>query len=455
MRCAWKVMGLCTLHEQLLLQRNKDCFLWCHNVLWFRKPNFNILWHFFARFSAKALILWPFCKTLIKFLGFGFFFFGVKDECRTSNQPEVSCPSWKNSNWRTKVDSRSLWWGDDTMSRTHLFEWHRRFKEGREEVEDDQRSGRPSTSRTDENVERVRQKVQSDCRLTVRMIADELGMNSKRVWRIITKDLEMRKICAKMEPRLLNEGQKERHVQVCQDILEQIETEPNLLKRVVTGDEPWIFKCDLLTKRQSLEWNSALSPWPKKVRVFKSKTKVMLIAFFDVHGIVQAEFLPQGQTINQHIYKNSDVWFAQWGRKEESRRKRVHGYFVMTMFQLIMPWEFGSFLPKITLLYWSNYPTLQIWPHITSFCFRNSRNSSKELVFKIQKPLKQPWRESSKQFRRNPSRGAWKQGRGDWKSAFEPKEITLKPSCCKIYLSNKIKPSSITFQTHLRVKSLA
>ena len=56
-----------------------------------------------------------------------------------------------------------------------------------------------------------------------------------------------------MEPRLLNEGQKERHVQVCQDILEQIETEPNLLKRVVTGDEPRIFKCDLLTKRQSLE----------------------------------------------------------------------------------------------------------------------------------------------------------------------------------------------------------
>jgi len=31
---------------------------------------------------------------------------------------------------------------------------------------------------------------------------------------------------------------------------------------------------------------------------------VMLIAFFDVHGIVHAEFLPQGQTINQHDYKN-------------------------------------------------------------------------------------------------------------------------------------------------------
>ena len=94
-------------------------------------------------------------------------------------------------------------------------------------MEDDYRGGRPSTSRTDENVERVRQNVRSDCRLTVRMIANELGMNSERVWRIITKDLEMRKICAKMVPRLLNEEQKERRVQVCQDILEQLETEPN------------------------------------------------------------------------------------------------------------------------------------------------------------------------------------------------------------------------------------
>jgi len=43
---------------------------------------------------------------------------------------------------------------------------------------------------------------------------------------------------------------------------------------------------------------------PQKTRMFKSKTKVMLITFFDVHGIVHAEFLPQGQTINQHVYKN-------------------------------------------------------------------------------------------------------------------------------------------------------
>ena len=227
---------------------------------------------FLARFSVKALSSRPFCENLIKLRIFGFFF-GAKDERRTTNQPEISRPSWKTPTEALKLLQEV--YGDDTISRIHLFQWHRRFKDGREEVEDDHRSGRPSISRTDKNVKRVR----SDCRLTVRMIADELGMNSERVWRIITEDLEMRKISAKMVPRLLNEGQKERRVQVCQDILEQLETEPNLLKKVVTGDESWIFEYNPLTKRQSLEWKSALSPRPKKARVFKSKTKVMLFAF--------------------------------------------------------------------------------------------------------------------------------------------------------------------------------
>ena len=51
----------------------------------------------------------------------------------------------------------------------------------------------------------------------------------------------MRKVCAKMVPRLLNDDQKERRLQVCQDIIERLQTEPDLLRRVITDDEPWIF----------------------------------------------------------------------------------------------------------------------------------------------------------------------------------------------------------------------
>ena len=51
-------------------------------------------------------------------------------------------------------------------------------------MEDDHRSRRLSTSKTEENVEQVWQ-VCSDCHLTVTKITNELSMNSVRVWMII------------------------------------------------------------------------------------------------------------------------------------------------------------------------------------------------------------------------------------------------------------------------------
>jgi len=44
---------------------------------------------------------------------------------------------------------------DATLSRTVVFKWHKAFKEGRENVEDDPHSGRPISSTNDQNVEMV------------------------------------------------------------------------------------------------------------------------------------------------------------------------------------------------------------------------------------------------------------------------------------------------------------
>ena len=117
----------------------------------------------------------------------------------------------------------------ERISRTRAFEWHKRFKEGREEVEDDPRSGRPSTSRTADNIERVKQMVRADRRLVVRMIAEELSINKDTVWSIITENLEMCKVCTKMVPKLLSEDQKQQRVTVCKDIIERLEDDPDLL----------------------------------------------------------------------------------------------------------------------------------------------------------------------------------------------------------------------------------
>ena len=42
----------------------------------------------------------------------------------------------------------------------------------------------------------------------------------------------------------------------------------------------------------SSEWHTASSLRQKKSRLVKSKEKVMLIAFFDIDGVVHHEFIP-------------------------------------------------------------------------------------------------------------------------------------------------------------------
>ena len=57
-------------------------------------------------------------------------------------------------------------------------------------MEDKPHAGRPSTSKTDDNVERVRSLMRSDRRLTLRMISSELNLNHVSVHQILTRDLD-------------------------------------------------------------------------------------------------------------------------------------------------------------------------------------------------------------------------------------------------------------------------
>ncbi|KAJ8933390.1 hypothetical protein NQ318_003039 [Aromia moschata] len=92
--------------------------------------------------------------------------------------------------------------GVDRLSDRQIFRWHKAFAEGREDVIDENRAGRPSTSSSDDNVKRVRDLLNTDRRLSVRLISETLDI-TKTIVHEIESSLGMRKVCAKLLPKVL------------------------------------------------------------------------------------------------------------------------------------------------------------------------------------------------------------------------------------------------------------
>ncbi|GFX58090.1 putative mariner transposase [Trichonephila clavipes] len=178
----------------------------------------------------------------------------------------------------------------------------RNFGNGRQDVEDDSRPGRPSTSKTDENFEKVASLIRSDRRLSIRVIAETVNIDKECVRQILHDNLNMQKVCAEMVPKILTFEQQATRKNVCTDILDAIKNDPNLLEKVIKCDESLFFTYDPETKRQSMHWKTPTSPRAKKARMSKSKFKAMMIVFFDIHGIVYLHWVPEGQAINQRYY---------------------------------------------------------------------------------------------------------------------------------------------------------
>jgi transposase len=82
---------------------------------------------------------------------------------------------------------------DDCLSQAVVYQWVKRFKEGRESLKDDPCPGRPSTVRNEQKVAQVREKFRADHRLTIREIAEEVNISFGSCQAILTEDLAMRR----------------------------------------------------------------------------------------------------------------------------------------------------------------------------------------------------------------------------------------------------------------------
>jgi hypothetical protein len=83
---------------------------------------------------------------------------------------------------------------EHSLNWTVVFEWHSHFMAGRMSVEDGERLGRPSTSKTTENYEKIRELIHEDHRRTTYELADTVGIICGACQEILTENLNMCRI---------------------------------------------------------------------------------------------------------------------------------------------------------------------------------------------------------------------------------------------------------------------
>lgn len=101
--------------------------------------------------------------------------------------------------YSTVLEMSNIVFGEFSMNKTSVYKY-KRFQEGREDVEDDER---PSTSTIDDNIEKIKKMIIDNRRITIREIAD-VGISFGSCQAIFSNVLGMKRVAAKFVPKLLN-----------------------------------------------------------------------------------------------------------------------------------------------------------------------------------------------------------------------------------------------------------
>ena len=115
---------------------------------------------------------------------------------------------------------------DSAPSYRTVAKWVAEFKDPERAFEGAPRGGRPSTTTTDENIQAIERTVMRDRQISVRRVADELGISKSKVHDIMSNQLGMSKVCTRWVPKLLTPLQRINRVECCQELLQEHEADP-------------------------------------------------------------------------------------------------------------------------------------------------------------------------------------------------------------------------------------
>ena len=133
-------------------------------------------------------------------------------------------------------------------------------------MEDEVRTGRSQTVRTERKIEEVVMLVRANRSQSVDDLAAAVRVSHGTCYRILTDDLNMSRVTQHSVPRVLAQDQRDDRMAICGDLISSTDDDPTFLNRIITGGDTWCFLYDPQLKRGSATWITPVSPRQKKKR---------------------------------------------------------------------------------------------------------------------------------------------------------------------------------------------
>ena len=134
--------------------------------------------------------------------------------------------------------------------------------------------------------------VLDDRRLKVRELADMVGISKSAIHRILTENLDMRKLCARWVPRLLKMEQKQRLECVSIECLAMFHSNKADFSRLfITMNETWVYHFTPETKEQSKKSTERGESALKWAKTAPYAGKVIASVFWDACGMIFTDFV--------------------------------------------------------------------------------------------------------------------------------------------------------------------
>lgn len=197
--------------------------------------------------------------------------------------------------------------GQQIVSKRTAYYWFKKFRDGKTDLNDHPRSGRPSVI----DRETVIDAIDLDPTLTTRNLGNIFKCSHMEIAKIL-KAAGKRWHKGHWVPHLLNDAQKKSRVRIARLHLNRGQRR-KFLNNIVTVDEKWI---SFFNPHRNNQWLSiGQRPIPTPRPDFRQR-KVMLIIFWNSNGPIHWNLIEQGRTVNAEIYcEQLDLCCLALGRR--------------------------------------------------------------------------------------------------------------------------------------------